>query len=164
MAKILPAKTGEEIRQIGLLLEEYAASLDFDLGFQNFKEELAHLPGDYAPPEGCLLLAWRDGRIAGCVALRKISARGCEMKRLYVRPRFRSLGIGKALARAIIEEAGKIGYTLMRLDTVPAMKRARTLYESFGFKIIPAYRDNPVPGAEFLELKLGPDLPRDHQR
>jgi len=158
MLKIIPAETEEDIQQIRLLFEEYAASLDFDLSFQNFGEELANLPGDYVPPEGRLLLAWWDDQIAGCVALRKINQDRCEMKRLYVLPRFRALDIGKALAEEIIKEAKKIGYTWMRLDTVPSMKRARALYESLGFKRIPPYRYNPVKGAEFLELKLNRDI------
>jgi ribosomal protein S18 acetylase RimI-like enzyme len=155
MLKIVPAKTGEELHQIRLLFEEYAVSLDFDLSFQNFEEELANLPGDYAPPAGRLLLACWDGQIAGCIALRKINQDGCEMKRLYVRPPFRRRGIGRTLAGEIIEEGKKIGYTWMRLDTVPSMKRARALYESLGFKKIPPYRHNPIAGAVFLELKLG---------
>ena len=158
MLKIIPAKTKGDIQQIKLLFEEYAALLDFDLSFQNFEEELANLPGDYALPEGCLLLAWWDDQIAGCVALRKINQDCCEMKRLYVRPQFRRLEIGKTLAREIIEEAKKIGYTWMRLDTVPSMKRARALYESLGFKRIPPYRHNPIAGAVFLELKLSPSV------
>jgi len=154
MLKIIPAKTKGDIQQIKLLFEEYAASLDFNLSFQNFEEELAKLPGDYALPEGRLLLAWWDDQIAGCVALRKIKPEGCEMKRLYVRPQFRKLEIGKTLASEIIEEAKKIGYTWMRLDTVSSMKEARALYESLGFKKIPPYRHNPIAGAVFLELRL----------
>ncbi len=161
MLKIVPVKAGEDLHQIRLLFEEYAASLDFNLGFQNFEEELANLPGDYAPPKGRLLLALWDDQVAGCVGLRKINQQGCEMKRLYVRPQFRRLEIGKILAGEIIEEAKKIGYTWMRLDTVPSMKEARTLYESLGFKKIPPYRHNPIAGAVFLELELGasPRLP-----
>ncbi len=140
MLKIVLVKTKEHLQQIRQLFEEYAASLDFNLSFQNFEEELANLPGDYTLPEGRLLLAWWDNQVAGCVALRKISPEGCEMKRLYVRPQFRRLEIGRTLAGEIIEEAKKIGYTWMRLDTVPSMKRARALYDSLGFKRIPPYR------------------------
>ena len=154
MLEIVSVKTQEDLQQTRLLFEEYAGSLDFTLSFQNFEEELANLPGDYAPPEGCLLLAWWNDQIAGCVALRELNRERCEMKRLYVRPQFRSLEIGKTLAGEIIEEARKVGYTWMRLDTVPSMKRARALYESLGFKRIPPYRHNPIAGVVFLELQL----------
>ena len=154
MVRILPAESAEDLRQARLLFQEYAASLDFDLDFQNFEEELANLPGDYTPPTGCLLLAVDGGRIAGCVALRRLSHEACEMKRLYVKPQFRSMGIGKSLAEAVIHKAEKIGYARMRLDTVPSMRGAQELYESLGFKKIPPYCHNPVEGAAFLELKL----------
>lgn len=154
MLKIVQAKTNEAVQSARLLFEEYAASLDFDLTFQNFGEELAHLPGDYVPPDGCLLLASYQDQVAGCVALRKLAEGICEMKRLYIRPQFRSLGIGKALAEAIIEEARQIGYARMRLDTVPSMRRARALYEALGFKEIQPYRYNPIPGTVFMEVVL----------
>jgi ribosomal protein S18 acetylase RimI-like enzyme len=154
MLKIVQAGTTEEVAQARALFEEYAASLDFDLHFQNFQEELAGLPGDYAGPHGCLLLAWHGDQVAGCVALRKIEGDISEMKRLYVRPAFRNRGAGKSLARTIIAEARKRGYSRMRLDTVPAMKGAQYLYESLGFKRIPPYRHNPIPGAAFMELIL----------
>ncbi len=154
MVKIIPAETTEEVAQARALFEEYAASLDFDLRFQNFQEELAGLPGDYGAPLGCLLLAWHEDQLAGCVALRKIEADICEMKRLYVRPAFRHRGVGQSLARAVIAEAGKRGYSRMRLDTVPAMKEARGLYVSLGFREISPYRYNPIPGATFMELIL----------
>ena len=163
MLKIIPVNTKEDLHQIRLLFEEYAASLDFNLSFQNFEEELANLPGDYAPPKGRLLLGLWDEEIAGCVALRKINQEGCEMKRLYVRPQFRSLEIGKTLAGKIIEEAKEIGYTGMRLDTVPSMKRARELYETLGFRRIPPYRHNPIAGAVFLELRLAGTTPQIHK-
>jgi putative acetyltransferase len=154
MLKILQAETPEHLAEARRLFEEYASSLGFDLGFQGFAEELAGLPGDYAPPRGCLLLAIHEGRTAGCVALREIGDGICEMKRLYVRPGFRGLEIGRALAVALIGEAGAIGYERMRLDTVPAMERARGLYRELGFREIPPYRFNPIPGTAFLELIL----------
>jgi len=156
MLKIVQAGTSEEVAQARALFEEYAASLDFDLHFQNFREELACLPGEYTEPFGCLLVAWQGDQAAGCVALRKMEKDICEMKRLYVRPAFRNRGVGRSLARAIIDQAKERGYARMRLDTVPAMKEAQALYESLGFNRISPYRFNPVPGTAFLELTLNP--------
>ena len=136
MLKIIQARTGKNLDLAKMLFREYAASLSFDLDFQDFEEELANLPNGYAWPEGCLLIATYPRQAAGCVALRKVSASVCEMKRLYVRPQFRGLGIGKALAEAIIEQARRVGYACMRLDTVPSMKAARALYVSLGFEVI----------------------------
>ena len=152
--EILQAETPDHLREARLLFEEYAASLGFGLGFQDFEAELAGLPGDYAPPRGRLLLAFHDGRPAGCVALREIGEGVCEMKRLYVRPDFRALRLGRALAEAVIAEAREIGYSSMRLDTVPSMARAQDLYRALGFREIPPYRFNPIPGTAFLELRL----------
>jgi len=154
MVSVVPAHTKKDLRQAKILFEEYAATLDFALDFQNFEEELAGLPGGYAPPEGCLLLALYRDQVAGCVALRRIDRDICEMKRLFVRPAFRHLGIGKSLAQTVIQEAKKKGYTRMRLDTVPSMREARVLYGSLGFGPIPSYCHNPIPGAVFLELEL----------
>jgi GNAT superfamily N-acetyltransferase len=144
--------TPSDLDEIRAMLREYAEWLQVDLCFQNFDQELAGLPGDYASPRGCLLVA--EG--AGCVALRRIDDEICEMKRLYVRPVHRGSGLGRRLILAIIEHAREIGYVKMRLDTMPKMNSAQALYESFGFRDIPAYRYNPEPGARFLEL----DLPR----
>lgn len=152
--EILQAETPDHLQEARALFEEYAASLGFDLDFQGFETELAGLPGAYAPPRGRLLLAFHDGRAAGCVALREIEAGVCEMKRLYVRPHFRALRIGRALAEAVIAEAREIGYSRMRLDTVPSMGRAQDLYRTLGFREIPPYRFNPIPGTAFLELRL----------
>ncbi|NWF55919.1 MAG: GNAT family N-acetyltransferase [Syntrophaceae bacterium] len=154
MIRLFPARTQEDLFQAKVLFVEYASSLDFSLDFQDFEEELAGLPGKYAPPEGVLLLARDEHRVAGCVALRKMAGEVCEMKRLFVRPSFRRKGLGRILASAIIQEAKKIGYTRMCLDTVPSMKDAQILYESLGFEKIPPYCYNPVPGAVFLELNL----------
>ena len=154
MLKIIQADSEEQFSQGRELLREYAASLGFDLHFQEFKKEVAEFPGDYSPPDGCFLLAQEDEKTAGCVALRKISEGLCEMKRLYVRPEFRGKAIGRKLAEAVIEEARRIGYQRMRLDTVPFMKAAMALYLSLGFKEIESYRFNPIQGAKFMELIL----------
>lgn len=154
MVKFIQAHSKKHIEDVRKLFVEYADSLGFDLCFQNFDQEIAELPGEYAPPDGCLLLALEKSKIAGCVALRKLHNSICEMKRLYVRPEFRGRGVGRELATAIIEEARKIGYSAMRLDTVPAMKKAISLYRSLGFKIIEPYRPNPIEGALYMELAL----------
>jgi GNAT superfamily N-acetyltransferase len=146
---IRPA-TISDLDEIRALLREYAAWLEVDLCFQNFEQELAGLPGEYAPPRGRLLIA--EG--AGCVAVRAIDDETCEMKRLYVRPEQRGSGLGRSLILAIIEEARGIGYRRMRLDTMPKMAGAQRLYASLGFRDIGAYRYNPEPGARFLELEL----------
>jgi len=147
---IIRAAVLGDLDEIRLMLREYAAWLEVDLCFQNFEQELAGLPGEYAPPRGRLLIA--EG--AGCVALRAIDEETCEMKRLYVRPEHRGSGLGRRLIAAIIEEARGIGYARMRLDTMPKMDNAQRLYASFGFRDIDAYRYNPEPGARFLELML----------
>jgi len=154
MLKIYIAETGEDLEQVSILFQEYAGSLGFDLDFQDFEEELPALPGSYAPPEGCLLLAKYQEKPAGCIALRKLSDGICEGKRLYVKPKFRGLGIGRKLVEAIIKEARRLGYSCIRGDTVPSMQVAQALYASFGFKELVPYCYNPIEGAKFIELKL----------
>jgi ribosomal protein S18 acetylase RimI-like enzyme len=151
---LIRAYTQEDIPEVRTLFLEYQKSLGIDLCFQSFDEELKHLPGDYALPDGRLLIAMDEERIAGCVALRRISNSVCEMKRLYLRPEFRGKGIGRMLAIAILDEARGIGYATMRLDTLPVMTEAIALYQSLGFKQIDPYRFNPVEGAMFMEMDL----------
>jgi GNAT superfamily N-acetyltransferase len=138
------------------LFMEYAASLDFGLDFQGFDEEMKRLPGEYAPPGGRLLLAIMGATPVGCVALRRIDDRICEMKRLYTIASIRGNGVGRFLVTTVIQSARNIGYEKMRLDTVPSMKSARHIYSSVGFKKIRPYRYNPVAGATYMELELMP--------
>ena len=149
------AESPPQIAQARELFLEYAQSLGFSLCFQNFDKELASLPGDYAPPEGRLLLADYQGQIAGCVALHKLEGDICEMKRLYLRPQFRGQGLGHGLADRIIAEARQVGYHRMRLDTVePVMKDAVAMYRRIGFREIHPYCANPIAGALYMELLL----------
>jgi putative acetyltransferase len=144
-----------QIEQARELFREYAESLGFSLCFQSFDQELARLPGDYAPPDGRLLVAKYRDQLAGCVALHLLMPGICEMKRLYLRPQFRGRGLGRALAETAIAEARVIGCRKMRLDTVePVMPNAVAMYRRLGFKEIEAYRPNPIAGALYMELKL----------
>lgn len=144
-----------QIEQARELFLEYAQSLGFSLCFQSFDQELAGLPGDYAPPDGRLLLARYRDQLAGCAALRKLDPGVCEMKRLYLRPQFRGRGLGRVMAETLIAEARVIGCGKMRLDTVePVMPNAVAMYRRLGFKEIEPYRPNPIPGALYFELEL----------
>jgi putative acetyltransferase len=156
---IIQASAGE-VAAVRELFQEYANSLDIDLCFQGFKEELATLPGAYAPPDGRLLLAYSQGAYRedlGCVALRpcaSLQASVCEMKRLYVRPEARGTGVGRALAGAVIDAAREIGYERMVLDTLASMHAALGLYHSLGFRETAAYYTNPVANVVYLALQL----------
>jgi ribosomal protein S18 acetylase RimI-like enzyme len=151
---IIHAESSEFIPQVKALFSEYAETLDFALCFQDFNHELEELPGEYARPDGAILLALFGGEIAGCVAIRPIEEGICELKRLYVKPPYRGKGIGRRLTEEIIEEARLAGYSAIRLDTVPSMIAANTLYTSLGFTEIEPYRHNPIDGALYLELTL----------
>jgi GNAT superfamily N-acetyltransferase len=152
---VIQAETSTQIAQARELFLEYAQSLGFSLCFQNFDKELAELPGDYAAPDGRLLLAEHEGKVAGCVALHRLESSTCEMKRLYLRPEFRGKRLGGALAGCVIAEARRIGYHRMRLDTVePLMGDAVAMYRKMGFKEISPYRPNPIAGTIYMELEL----------
>jgi putative acetyltransferase len=152
--EIRQASSAEEIETARMLFQEYAEALGINLDYQGFADELASLPGCYAPPRGRLLVAWVRDEAAGCVALRPMSEDVCEMKRLYVRPRHRRGGVGKLLAEAIIAEARQIGYATMRLDTVPKLEAATRLYETLGIVRRDAYYETPVAETIFMELEL----------
>ncbi|AMO22975.1 N-acetyltransferase [Ramlibacter solisilvae] len=150
--------TPQELDALRGLFREYAAGLGVDLCFQNFEQELAELPGDYASPRGALLLARVDGEPAGSCALRPIDStdypNAAEMKRLYVRDRFRGIGLGRGLAEAALNAAREAGYSCVLLDTLDDMEAARGLYEELGFKEIPPYYHNPIAGAHYLKCEL----------
>ena len=149
------AESPAQIADARELFLEYAQSLGFSLCFQNFDSELSNLPGDYAPPDGRLLLAEYERQVGGCVALHKLEDEICEMKRLYLRPQFRGKGLGRLIADRIIAEARQIGYHSMRLDTVePVMKDAVAMYRRIGFREIAPYCNNPIAGALYMELLL----------
>ncbi len=152
---IVTALKPAEIEAARALFVEYARSLDFSLCFQGFDTELARLPGDYASPDGALLLAVADGVAVGVVALRPLEPGACEMKRLYVQPAWRGHDIGGRLARAIIDAARKIGYRAMRLDTLESMTVASAIYTRLGFReIAPYYAGNPLSAVHYFELDL----------
>jgi GNAT superfamily N-acetyltransferase len=146
------------------LIEEYAAALGVDLCFQDLAWELDHLAAMYGPPGGCLLLA-KDGPSAtGCVALRDRGAGVCEMKRLYVRPDHRGTGLGRRLAKEVIQQGQRLGHRRMVLDTLPSMVSARALYDAIGFVPTAPYYANPLEGADYLALELTPPAHGTGQR
>ena len=155
--KIIQASSAEDIAAARRLFQEYAASIDTDLCFQNFSKELAALPGYYAPPRGRLLLAMVDGAPVGCVGLRSHDATTGEMKRLFVQPGHQGRGLGRQLVEVVTAEARAIGYTTLLLDTLPSMQSAQRLYETLGFVRRAPYFDSPVGGNVFMERKLRPE-------
>ncbi|MDE2419244.1 MAG: GNAT family N-acetyltransferase [Burkholderiales bacterium] len=154
----LEAPSAQELADVRLLLNEYDRSLGVDLCFQSFEAELATLPGDYGAPRGTLLLANMNGEPAGCCALRPLDSvdypNACEMKRLFVRPACRGLGLGRRLTESILEAAALLGYDHILLDTLDDMESARALYAELGFEEIPPYYYNPIPGAHYLMATL----------
>lgn len=154
MNQIIPAIGNEYIKQAKELIQEYALSLGIDLGFQGFTQEMADFPLQYSPPGGFLFVVKYENNAVGCVGLRELGSGICEMKRMYVRPSFRGKGLGKALVKAVIDQARDMGYTSIRLDTIPSMKEAINIYASMGFQEITPYRFNPVKGAKYFELRL----------
>ena len=153
-ASLLKPSSTAEWREARRLVEEYAASLNLDLSFQNFAQELEHFESGYSPPSGAFLLALEKDSFVGCVGLRKLSDTVGEVKRLYVARTARGLGLGEALVRGIVDEGKRLKYTRLVLDTLPSMLAARSLYQALGFKLIAPYRYNPVLGTAFFELTL----------
>ena len=153
-----PPSSTSEWNEVRAIFQEYAQTLDVDLCFQGFADELAQLPGDYAEPRGALLLAWVNGTVAGCCALRPLDTsdytNAAEMKRLYVRQAFRGLGLGRQLTEAILDAAKRSGYSCVLLDTLDDMESARALYEDLGFEEIPPYYHNPHAGAHYLKVDI----------
>jgi putative acetyltransferase len=159
MLRIQPALSEGTISQARNLFREYASTLAGDVCLKDFDRELASLPGLYAPPSGRLLLAIQESAESprepiGCAALRRLRPDVCEMKRLYIRSAFRGQGAARQLVNELIGEARSIGYKSMVLDTLPSMEGAQKLYRTLGFREIPSYQDNPIPGAFFFELAL----------
>jgi len=153
--EIIPAETPQQLDWARELFRQYAEALGVDLCFQEFEAELASLPGKYAPPDGRLVLAIEGDQAVGCVAIRKIGDGACEMKRLFVRPEFRSRGLGRGLAVEMIDQAARAGYSTMRLDTLDRLVEAMRLYESLGFRQTEPYYDNPLDGVVYWALSLG---------
>lgn len=152
--EIVVANDHKKVADAKKLIQEYGNAIKIDLNFQNFKEELKKLPGNYVAPKGILLLAYVDNKAAGCIALKELNSNSCEMKRLYVRDAYRGQGIGKQLVTRLIEEARNMKYEFMKLDTIPGMIRAQQIYESYGFVDINPFVYNPTDGTRYMELKL----------
>jgi putative acetyltransferase len=156
--EFITPQSPQELQETREIFQQYADQLSVDLCFQNFAQELQTLPGDYAPPQGALLLVRVDGRVAGCCALRALPQSdyvgAAEMKRLYVKPEFRGLGLGRQLAIAILDAARVAGHNCVLLDTLDDMEAARTLYEDLGFEEVPPYYHNPIAGAHYLKVDL----------
>ena len=156
--ELIHASSASDLASIAELFQEYADSLSIDLSFQDFAHELANLPGVYAAPRGCLLLALADGQVAGCCALRPLDEvdepNASEMKRLYVRPAFRRFGLARMLVEATLEAGRRLGYAAILLDTLDEMEAARTLYEDLGFEEVAPYYHNPIAGAHYLRVML----------
>jgi len=156
MLQLKQVEKSDDIQTSQTLFDEYVAALNIDLTFQNYDNERRQIANIYMPPTGALYLAISDGMPAGCVGLRKLDGQRCEMKRLYVRPDYRGMGIGAALCHQIIEKGKQLGYAEMLLDTLAFMHGALALYRSFGFKHIAPYYHNPLPDAQYLALNLEP--------
>ena len=153
---IRPATTPTDLQASRDLFRAYAESLGFSLDFEDFKSELASLPGKYAPPKGALLLAFKGDQAVGCISMRELDPQTAEMKRLYLTNEARGLGLGRKLCEELVSAAKRGGYTRMRLDTVPGkMDSAITLYRALGFRVIPPYNQSPIPGIIHMELSLG---------
>ncbi|MDR7306873.1 GNAT family N-acetyltransferase [Rhodoferax saidenbachensis] len=157
-ARLLQPQSPADLDGVRVLFKEYADSLGVDLCFQNFEAELRQLPGEYAPPRGSLLVAVVGDAFAGCCALRPLDSadysNASEMKRLYVRPEFRGLGLGRMLAEGILDAARQSGYSCVLLDTLDDMESARALYAELGFEDVPPFYYNPIPGAHYLKAEL----------
>ena len=148
------SKSQKDFEKAKELFIEYKNSLNLDLCFQKFHEEISDLPSQYSEPSGCIILCYENKKPTGCIALRKFEGDTCEMKRLYLRPEARGKGIGRVLANKIIEKAKELGYKKMQLDTLETMKEAIALYKSMGFKVIAPYRFNPLDGVVYMELEF----------
>jgi ribosomal protein S18 acetylase RimI-like enzyme len=154
MITLQTVENDDQVAQAKVLFQEYADTRKNDPALAIFPEEIKNLHKKYAPPHGNIILAYCDENLAGCVAVHKLDGDICEMKRLYVSPKFRGRDIGKCLVFAIMNNAARLGYTRMRLDSIPSMKTAQALYKSVGFGEIPAYRNNPNKGTKYYEVEL----------